>query len=119
MSELEDEIQLDDNYLGNEKVPNSVGALVLGICSIFPGCFCYGVVGIACGIIALVLANKANKLIDEHPNRYTKESIQLVKAGKICGIIGLALSSLYLIFLIAYIAIVGTMFASIASMAQY
>ncbi len=119
MSELENGMQLDDNYLGNEKVPNSVGALVLGICSIFPGCFCYGVVGIACGIIALVLASKANKLVEEHPNRYTKESIQLVKAGKICGIIGLALSSLYLIFIIAYIAIVGTMFASVASMVQY
>lgn len=119
MSELEDDFQLDSEHLGNEKVPNNVGVLVLGICSIFPGCFCYGIVGIVCGIIALVLASKANKLIADNPNRYTAESKQLVKAGKICGIIGLALSSLYLVFLIIYIVAVGTMFASFASMAPY
>jgi hypothetical protein len=119
MSDLEDSIQLDDGYVGNEKVPNNVGVLVLGICSIFPGCFCYGILGVACGIIALVLATKANKLISDNPNKYSKESIQLVKAGKICGIIGLILSSLYVLFLIIYIAFVGTMFASMASMSQF
>lgn len=116
MSELEDDLQLDSEHLGNEKVPNNVGILVLGICSIFPGCFCYGIVGIACGIIALVMASKATKLIKENPGRYTAESIQLVKAGKICGIIGLCLSSIYLIFLILYLVIVGSLFFSVASM---
>jgi hypothetical protein len=95
MSDLEDDLQLDSEHLRNEKVPNNVGILVLGICSIFPGCFCYGIVGVVCGIIALVMAGKANKLIEDNPNRYTSESKQLVKAGKICGIIGLSLSSLY------------------------
>ena len=116
MTELEDGIELDQSMNGQEKVPNNVGVLVLGICSIFPGCFCYGIVGVICGIIALVMANKANNLIEDHPQRYTPESIQLVKAGKICGIIGLSLSALYLLFLIVYLLIVGSFFFSAASM---
>lgn len=114
MSELEDELQLDD-FSGQQKVPNNVGILVLGICSIFPGCICYGVPGIVCGIISLTLASKANKLIQENANRFTPESIQLVKAGRICAIIGICTSSLFLIFIIAYFVIVGSIFASIAS----
>ncbi|MGM0478672.1 MAG: CCC motif membrane protein [Bacteroidota bacterium] len=116
MSELENDIELDQPINGQEKVPNHVGVLVLGICSIFPGCFCYGIVGVICGIIALVMANKANKLIGDHPQRYTPESIQLVKAGKICGIIGLCLSALYFVFLLIYLLVVGSFFFSMASM---
>lgn len=115
MSELEDDLQLDE-FQGQQKVPNNVGVLVLGICSIFPGCICYGVPGIVCAIIALSLASKANSLIEDNPNRYTPESIQLVKAGKICAIVGLCTSSLFLIFIIAYFAVVGSIFASAASM---
>ncbi|HZH86914.1 MAG TPA: CCC motif membrane protein [Brumimicrobium sp.] len=95
-------------HLGTEKVPNSAGVLVLGILSIVPGCICYGVPGIVMGIIALSLASGANKLIKQNPGKYSENSIQLVKAGKICGIIGLSLSSLFILYLIAVLSFVGT-----------
>jgi len=99
-------------HLGTEKVPNNVGVLVLGILSIIPGCACYGVLGIILGIISLSLASGANKLIKQNPGKYTESSIQLVKAGRICGIIGLSLSSLYLIILLIYLMIFGTLIMS-------
>ena len=102
--------------LGTEKVPNNAGVLVLGILSIFPGCACYGILGIILGIIALSLASGANKLIKQNPGRYTESSIQMVKAGRICGIIGLALSSLYIVILVIYLVIFGSVFMAASGM---
>ena len=89
-----------------QNLPNSTGVLVLGILSIV-FCFCYGLVGMVLGIIAIVLGNKANKLYNENPKTYSESSYKNMKAGKVCGIIGLCLSSLYLIVIIIYISIVG------------
>ncbi|PKR80794.1 hypothetical protein CW751_08480 [Brumimicrobium salinarum] len=106
MEEIDQEIiNIPDS--GTEKVPNSTGVLVLGILSIIPGCFCYGVPGIIMGIIALSLASSANKLIKENEQKYDPSSIQSVKAGKICAIVGLSLSSLYIIVLLYYLVIIG------------
>ena len=44
-----------------QQLPNSTAVLVLGIISI-PTCFCYGIVGMICGIIALVMNGRATKL---------------------------------------------------------
>ncbi|MCB0381517.1 MAG: DUF4190 domain-containing protein [Flavobacteriales bacterium] len=89
-----------------QNLPNSTGVLVLGILSIV-FCFCYGLVGMVLGIIAIVLGKKANKLYNDNPNTYSESSYKNMKAGKVCGIIGLCLSSLYLIVIIIYISIVG------------
>ncbi|MGE0562337.1 MAG: CCC motif membrane protein [Flavobacteriales bacterium] len=89
-----------------QNLPNSTGVLVLGILSIV-FCFCYGLVGMVLGIIAIVLGNKANKLYNDNPNTYSESSYKNMKAGKVCGIIGLCLSSLYLIVIIIYISIIG------------
>ncbi|MDX1652369.1 MAG: CCC motif membrane protein [Brumimicrobium sp.] len=110
MSALDNNINLDN--APQEKVPNNVGILVLGICSIFPGCFCYGLPGIVCGIIALVMSQKANRLINDNPNRYDEQSKQLVRAGKICAIIGLCLSILFFLFIVLYFLFVGALFFS-------
>lgn len=93
---------------GGVKLPNSVGILVLGICSIFPGCFCLGIPGITCAIIALVLAKKALAVYNLTPNQYTESSFKNMKAGRICAIIGLCTSSLLLIIYIIYFAVIGT-----------
>ena len=87
-------------------VPNSVGVLVLGILSIV-FCFCYGIIGLILGIIALVLAGKGISAYKENPGAYTLSSYNNLKAGKICAIIGTCLSSLYFIFIIIYFAIIG------------
>lgn len=89
-----------------EKVtlPNSTAALILGISSIVT-CACYGVPGIITGIIAIVLANKAKKLYNENPDQYN--GYGNAKAGKICGLIGLVLSVISVIYYFVVIVIYG------------
>lgn len=100
-----------NNQFTQTPVPNSTAVLVLGILSIVL-CFCYGLIGVALGIIALVLAAKGKTIYLENPNAYTLSSYNNLKAGKICGIIGLILSSLYIIIIIIYILVLGAAFAS-------
>ena len=87
-------------------LPNAGAILALGIISIV-GCCCYGVVGIVCGIIALVMAKSATDLYAADPQRYTPSSYQNVNAGRICAWIGLIPSVLQIIFLIYLIAALG------------
>ncbi len=98
---------LNQNFGGNQNVPNSVGVLVLGILSIV-FCWCYGLLSIIMGIITLVLANQGEKAYQLNPSLYTVASYKNLKAGKICGIIGLSLAAIFIIFLIVYFIVVGT-----------
>lgn len=82
-------------------LPRSIPVLVLGISSLV-GCFCYGIPGLVTGIICLALSTKGQKLYDENPEKY--KGYGNLKAGRICGIIGLCLSSLFVIALIVAIA---------------
>jgi hypothetical protein len=92
-------------------VPNSAAVLVLGILSIVL-CFCYGLIGMTLGIIALVLASKGTTIYKANPNAYSLTSFNNLKAGKICAIIGVVLSAIYLIFFVIYILILGAAFAA-------
>lgn len=80
-------------------LPNASAVLALGIISIV-GCCCYGVPGIICGIIALILYSKDEKLYTANPELYTPTSYSNLKAGRICAIIGLIPSILLLFFII-------------------
>lgn len=100
------------NPANQQTLPNATGVLVLGILSIV-FCWCYGFIGATLGIIALVLANKANKLYQSSPNSYTESSYKNMKAGKVCAIIGLSLSSLYIIYFIIIITFYGAMFSAL------
>lgn len=93
---------------GQQQLPNSTAVLVLGIISIV-GCFCYGIIGLILGIIALVLASKANALYQQNSGAYSETSVKNMKAGKICAIIGTCLSGIYFVILIIYIVFIGTM----------
>lgn len=92
-------------------LPNATAVLVLGIVSIV-GCFCYGIPGLVCGIISVVLSGKDLKLYNADPSLYTPGSLSNLKSGRICGIIGMSLSAAYLAFLIIYIFTVGWAFLS-------
>ena|SRR6201986_5172061 len=92
-------------------LPNATAVLVLGIVSIVT-CACYGIPGIICGIIAMVLSSKDLRLYNADPTLYTPGSLSNLKSGRICGIIGLSLSAAYLVFLIIYIFTVGWAFLS-------
>jgi hypothetical protein len=98
-----------DNYNnhggGYHTVPNSVTVLVLGIISIVL-CWCYGLVSIILGIIAIVLANQAERVYRANPQQFSNASYKNLRAGKICGIIGLCLGIAYLIFTIVYLSFV-------------
>lgn len=84
---------------------NSTIILVLGILSIL-GCCLYGA-GLILGIIALVLASKDLAKYNAQPDNYTKTSFSNIKAGRICAIIGIVLSILFIIYLIVLIRLLG------------
>jgi hypothetical protein len=95
-----------NNQFGQVPVPNSGAVLTLGIISIAL-CWCYGIVALVCGIIALVLGNKSLALYKSNPNNYTLSSYNNLKAGRVCAIIGLCLSALMLIYVIVVFAFIG------------
>lgn len=97
--------------MGQINLPNATAVLVLGIISIAT-CWCYGIVGLVCGIIALVLGGKSMKLYNENPQAYTTKSYNNTKAGRICAIIGTILSGLYLVYVIVILAFYGAMLSS-------
>lgn len=94
------------NFTGNRTLPNATAALVLGIISIAT-CWLYGLPGLVCGIIAIVLHNKDKKIYAEDPVAYN-QSFKNSKAGFVCAIIGMSLSALFLIYLIVVFAILGS-----------
>ncbi|MDI1256609.1 MAG: CCC motif membrane protein [Flavobacterium sp.] len=91
------------------ELPNATAVLVLGIISI-PTSFCYGIIGIVLGIITLVLSNRDLKRYREEPELYT--GLQNLNAGRICGIIGLSIGSLFFIIFLIYFIFVGTLLFS-------
>lgn len=99
----------DSNFSnGNQNIPNSVAILVLGILSIC-FCWCYGILSIIMGIIALVLSGTAEKEYKLNMHKYSLASYKNMKAGRICAIIGLCLSALYIILLVVYFVVFGAM----------
>ncbi len=100
------------NTPSQEKVPNSVAVLVLGILSIIC-CYCIGIIGLILGIIAIILANKSKKAYDEDPSKYTLGSYKNMNAGRICAIIGTCISAVYFIFWIIYFVFLGAALSSL------
>lgn len=105
---MENQQEPTQNYLNFQQtpLPNATPVLVLGIVSIV-GCFCYGLVGIIAGIISLILAKKDTKLYNTNPGAYTLSSYNNLKAGRTCAIVGLALSSIYVLIIIVILIIFG------------
>jgi hypothetical protein len=103
---MENQEVTNSNPVNQQALPNATGVLVLGILSIV-FCWCYGIPGLVLGIIALIMSKKATALYLSSPESYTESSFKNMKAGRICAIIGLSLSSVYAIVAIIYIAIIG------------
>lgn len=91
---------------------NATATLVLGIISIAT-CWCYGVIGITLGIIAMAISNKPWQEYKQNPSMYTDG--QNMRAGRICALIGLILSGLYILFIIGYLIVVGSMISAFPS----
>lgn len=99
---------MEEKNVTKKTAPNSVAALVLGICSIVLGC---GFVGLVCGIVGLVLANKGLVQYNEDPSLYTDN--KMLSAGKITSIIGIVFGAIAVIITLIYgvsiFAILGEM----------
>ena len=87
-------------------LPNATLVLVLGIVSIV-GCCCWGILGIICGIIAIVMAKSATDLYVADPGKFTESSYNNVNTGKTCAWIGLILSASHLIVSLIIMFIYG------------
>jgi hypothetical protein len=87
-----------------QNLPNSNLILVLGILSIL---FCWwhfvSIAGIALGFIALVLANRESKRYHANPSAYTISSLNNMRTGRTCAIIGLSISIIVFTFVILLI----------------
>jgi len=92
---------------GFQTLPHSTAVLVLGILSIVT-CCCYGIIGVICGILAIVWANKDQLLYDANPGIFSLSSLKNLKAGKICGIVGLCLSALYILIILGSLIFTGS-----------
>lgn len=90
-----------------KNLPNATAVLILGISSI-PLCCCFGgVAGLILGIVGLILANKDLGLYAASPDSYTSKSYNNLKAGRICAIIGLIFSILYVMLAVWLIMTFG------------
>lgn len=76
-----------------------VASMVCGILSIV-FCWCYGIVGLPLGIIALAMYSKSKRMNGGFV-------IGMARAGMVCGIIGSILSALMLIYVIFVISVAG------------
>jgi len=90
--------------MGQQNLPNSTAALVLGIIAL-PACCFYGIFGLVFGIIAWVLGSGDVKKYQLNPTFYTESSFKNAKAGKICGMVATILSVLFILFVV--LAVVG------------
>lgn len=87
-----------------QKLPNATIVIILGIVSIL-GCCCYGLPGLICGIIGLVLYNKDKALYQQNPQLYSNFSD--LNTGRILCIIGLIFGILFILYMIFITSIVG------------
>lgn len=84
-------------------LPNATAVLVLGIISII-GCVFYGVPGLICGIIALVLHKKDKRFYQADPMKYDA-SFKNSRAGFICAVVGVSLSALFFLSMLTAILV--------------
>lgn len=104
----------NSNFSGAQKtIPNANAVLVLGIISIV-GCILYGIPGLVCGIIALVLHKKVKATYLTNKPMY-ETSYKNAQAGYICAIIGTIISALFFL----YVIFVFVIFATAASSASF
>lgn len=82
-------------------LPNAGTILLLGILSIL---LCWwhflSIAGIILGILALVMANRETAAYYANPGQYSISSLNQVKTGRICALIGLTISVVIFFFVL-------------------
>lgn len=87
-----------------QNLPNATTSLVLGILSLVT-CICYGVIGLPLGIIAFILGYKATNKYKQNPEEYN--GVGNATAGKITGIIGIILNSIFILVIVWFFYKIG------------
>ncbi|PQJ72428.1 MULTISPECIES: CCC motif membrane protein [Polaribacter] len=87
-----------------QNLPNATTSLVLGILSLVT-CICYGIIGLPLGIIAFILGNKATNLYKQNPEEYN--SVGNATAGKITGLIGIILNTIFILVMVWFFYKIG------------
>lgn len=95
----------------HQRAGAAVASMVLGILS-FIGCLFYGVPGLICGIVAVVMAKKAREAV--RVGEAPAFSLDFAKAGRICGWVGISMSVLFLLLVVGYFVVVITMLGAFA-----
>lgn len=93
-----------------QPLPEASTILTMGILSIVLTLFCCGPFGGIFGIIGLVKAKTAERLINENPGQYT--DVSNVKTGKLLSYIGIAFAVIYLFLVILYFGAIAAILAS-------
>ncbi len=106
MNNKKKETSYEDDGILKVDLPKADLVLILGIISILT-CFVLGLIGIVLGIVAKNLSKKSIELYELAPELYTKSSYKNLKAGRICAIIGIILSSVFLGFVLIYYTLKG------------
>ena len=88
-----------------------IASMVCGILSI-AFCWCYGIVGLIFGIVALAMYSKCKRMNGGFV-------IGMARAGMVCGIIGSILSALMLIYFIFVICVAGIAGTSVYRLNEY
>lgn len=110
MSDQQNLLTPNNNFNQQANLSNATASLVLGIISIVTSlCYVSAIIGVACGIIGLVLGNKDRALYQSTPDLYTKTSYSQSNAGRTCSIIGVILGGLWLLFWLIVIIFIGSM----------
>ena len=100
-----------------KQIPRSIAVMVLGIVSI-AACAIYGLPGLVCGIIALIMHRKVKAIHDSDPVSYAR-SYRFARAGYICGIIGTCLSAAFFVFLIIYVVYMAIIYSAVSNEIYY
>lgn len=100
--------QSSNQLNGQQDVPNSMGAFVLGIVAIClsPICCCYGnFIAIILSIIGLVLASIGIKDYKANPEKFNEKSFKRAKTGRLLSIIALVVGILITVLFVIMIAV--------------
>ncbi len=82
MSDQQNLLTPNNNYNQQANLSNATASLVLGIISIVTSlCYVSALIGIICGVIGLVLANKDRSLYKSTPELYSSSSYSQSNAG--------------------------------------
>ena len=100
-----------DEYLLVD-LPNSNAVLIIGILSIL-SCFLIGFPGVILGFIGMKLYKRPHGLYKIAPELYRKESCKDLRVGYIMSVIGFAMSLLFVLFLLFYVFVFGSLLAMI------